>query len=97
MSIFYLEPKDGNTLDPSWAVSSIKEGCWIDAETEELARCRVQGATLIAQDIVPRSTCEGHLSPWGNIELTDCKPSHSRQDIPAGKVLTESGKILDAK
>ena len=96
MPIFYLEPKGGDTHDPSWAVSCIKEGCWVEADTEELARWWVQAATLRAQDMEPRSTYESHHSPWGNKDLTDCKPGQPRQDIPAGKVLTESGKILEA-
>jgi hypothetical protein len=93
MPNFYLEPKAGHTHDPSWAVSCIKEGCWIEAETEELARLRVQGATLLAQDMV---SSERLFSPWTNAELTDCTLSEPPRQIPAEKVLSKSGKILDA-
>jgi hypothetical protein len=35
-------------------------------------------------------------SPWIQTRLTDCGLGKPPRDIPAGKVLTKSGKILDA-
>ena len=93
MPIFYLEPKGGNIHDSSWAVSCIKEGCWVEAETEALARLSVQGATLLAQDMVSPIPL---FSPWTQTDLTDCTQSEAPQRIPAETVLSKSGKILDA-
>jgi hypothetical protein len=94
MPIFYLEPKDGNVSDPSWEASYLKEGCWVEARTEELARHKVEGATLRMLDVKPGRPVV--FPPWTQPRLTDCKPDEPPRDIPAGKVLTESGQLLDA-
>jgi hypothetical protein len=51
MPTFYLEPKNGDISDPSWEASYLKEGCWVEAKTEELARSHVEGATLRMLDM----------------------------------------------
>jgi hypothetical protein len=93
MPDFYLEPKGGDTSDPCWEASYLKEGCWIEAGTEELARCRVESATLKMRDM--KSDRPIVFSPWIQPRFTDCKLDKPPRFVPAGKVLTESGKILD--
>jgi hypothetical protein len=94
MPIFYLEPKNGDTSDPSWEASSLKEGCWTEAKTTEQARHKVEGASLKMVDMKPGKPVV--YSPWIQTRLTDCGLGKPPRDIPAGKVLTKSGKILDA-
>ncbi len=95
MPIFYLEPKNGDTSDQSWEATSLQEGCWTEAETELVARDRVAGATLQMMDVRPGQPLNVH-SPWIQPRLTDCRPDKPPRDIPAGKILTKSGKVLDA-
>jgi hypothetical protein len=94
MPIFYLEPKDGDTSDHNWQASYLREGCWVEAETEAAARLRVTGATLKMVDAK-----FGHpmraSSPWEQTALTTCRPDKPSKDVPPGKIMTKSGKILD--
>jgi hypothetical protein len=95
MPVFYLEPKNGDTTDPSWEASYLKEGCWTEAATEQLARRQVEGATLKVLSRKPHEPMN-IFPPWTQPRLTDCRPDKPPRDIPVGKVLTKSGKILDA-
>jgi hypothetical protein len=95
MPIFYLEPRGGDTSDRSWEATYLREGCWTEAKTELVAREKVAGATLQMMD-VRRGQPLKVYSPWTQPRLTDCRQEKPPRDIPAGKVLTKSGKILDA-
>jgi hypothetical protein len=92
MPTFYLEPKGGNTSDPSWEASSIKQGCWVQAESENHARQLVENATLAMVTVKPGHPAKVR-SPWAQPNLTSCGEALHR-DIPSGKVLTKGGKIV---
>jgi hypothetical protein len=94
MPIFYLEPRNGDVSDPSWAASNLKEGCWVEAETEAQARLRVEGATLKMLEIKPGRKLI--FPPWQQARLTDCRLDDPPQKLPAGKIVTKSGKLIDA-
>ena len=94
MPFFYLEPKHGDTSDPSWEATYLKQGCWTEAATEDFARQRVAGVTLRMVSRKPGHLMRVH-SPWVQSSLTDCKIGEPPRDIPKGKVLTQSGKIFD--
>jgi hypothetical protein len=94
MTVFYLEPKGGNTSDPSWELSILKEGCWTETATEQLAREQVVRVTVKVPDANTHSKLGS--PPWTQPRLTDCKPDKPPQNIPTGKVLTKSLKILGA-
>lgn len=95
MPIFYLEPKNDALGDHSWQASNFKGGCWIEAETEEVARLRVQGATQKMLDVKPYQPLN-IFSPWTQRAITDCRIDKPPRDIPAGKILTKSGQFLNA-
>lgn len=93
MPVFYLEPKGGDISDPSWEASYLTEGCWIEARTTDLARRKVEGATLRMRSKPNRPRV---FSPWIQDHVTDCRRDTPPQDIPAGKLLTKSGMFRDA-
>jgi hypothetical protein len=91
MQVYHLEPNNGDTSDPSWEASSLIEGCWIEADTEELARRQVEQATFQP----PKLDKDDVLSPWTQEKLVVCRLDQTRKDVPSGQVLSESGKIID--
>jgi hypothetical protein len=93
MPIYYLEPKEGDTSDERWEASSLKEGCWTVADTEDLARRQVGQATFEAIS----TNLDGSLvySPWMQKRLVDCKMDQERKDVPSRQVLSKSGKLID--
>jgi hypothetical protein len=94
MPIFYLEPKHDTKSDPRWEASYVSEGCWVVAESEEVARLRLDGATKRFVDMKPGQKIV--YSPWIDPTVTTCKEGKPPRDIPDGKVLTSSGKLIDA-
>jgi hypothetical protein len=46
-------------------------------------------------DVKPGKRMKSY-SPWVQPRLTDCTPDTPSRAVPAGKVLTKSGKIFDA-
>ena len=80
--------------DPRWEASYVSEGCWVVAESEEVARLRLDGATKRLVDMKPGQKIV--YSPWIDPTVTTCKEGKPLRDIPDGKVLTSSGKLIDA-
>ena len=95
MRTFYLEPKDGDTSDPNWAATSLKEGCWVKAESESNARRLVELAGLKTMEIRPGQMIILH-SPWLDPELTSCEPTDAGPDIIEGVILPKSARPIDA-
>jgi len=93
MPVYYLEPKNGDTSDPSWEACYLREGCWVEAESEAQARLRIEGATLKMRDVIPGRKIV--FPPWQQTGLVTCREDKPPRDIPAGKVLTKSGRLLD--
>ncbi len=93
MPTYYLEPRNGHTGDPSWEASSLKEGCWTEADSEEWARRKVEQATFEA--ILPELAGNTVRSPWTQPELVQCRLDESQKGVPSNQVLSESGKIID--
>jgi hypothetical protein len=91
MPLFYLEPKDDDISDPRWATTTLKEGCWVAAPTEAVARLIVQQATIKLLDLQPDELL---YSPWLDEQLTDCRPDSSALAIPHGSIVTVSGKTI---
>ena len=94
MPIFYLEPLNGDTKDPSWEASYLQEGCWVDAKSEAHARLRVENATAKMRDVVPGRKIV--FPPWQQEQLVSCQKSDAPREFPADKILTRSGKLIDA-
>jgi hypothetical protein len=80
MPIYYLEPKQGHRSDERWEASSLKEGCWTEADTENLARRQVGQATFVATS--PKLDGLGY-SPWVQNRLVDCRIDEGRKDVPS--------------
>ena len=93
MPTYYLEPKNGDTSDPSWEASSLKEGCWTEADSEELARRQVEQATYKA--ILPKTGSNTVGSPWTRPGLVQCKIDEDQKSVPSSQLLSKSGKIID--
>jgi hypothetical protein len=93
MPIYYLEPRNDDTSDPNWEASSLTEGCWTEADSEELARRKVEQATFEA--ILPKIGKNKLSSPWTQPELVQCRIDESQKSVPSSQVLSKSGKIID--
>ena len=93
MPIFYLTPVYGHTDTPRWAATSLREGCWVVAETEDAARRKVGASTLKMVDYKPGAA--KLVSPWLDPSLTDCWPDDKPGlIIPDGIIVTVSGKTI---
>jgi hypothetical protein len=95
MPIFYLEPQNGETIDPSWEASYLREGCWIEAESEAQACLRVENTTLKMRDMIPGRKVV--FPPWQQPHLVGCREANPPRDIPPEKILTKSGKLIDVR
>ena len=93
MPTYFLEPTNGDTSDPSWEASSLTEGCWTEADSEELARRQVEQATF--QLISPKLGTNIVRSPWSQAKLVRCRLDRGRSNVPSSQILSESGKIID--
>jgi hypothetical protein len=83
MPFFYLEPKNGDTSDPSWEASYLREGCWTEAVTEELARRRIESASLkmvTRKQHEPMKTFSRGYSPISRIAGQTIRPEIFRQE-----------------
>ncbi|SRR6266851_8023953 len=92
MKVYRLEPKSGDTSDRNWEATTLKEKCWVIAESEADARQKVALAAGIGARLQPGATIP--TSPWINRELTDCLPDNApERQPPPGFILTASRKI----
>jgi hypothetical protein len=92
MTIFFLEPLE--LSDPSWQASSLKESCWTEATTEAVARHQVECATFIM--VAPaQPESEVVKSPWVQPRLSSRRIDNSQCQLPSGKVLGKTGKIIE--
>jgi hypothetical protein len=91
MAFFHLVPRNNDTSDPCWATSILKEGCWIEADSEEKARgaLAIKTETLDPPNIVAKS-------PWLDDRLTECLQAEPPFDFLVGKILSDSGRMFDA-
>jgi hypothetical protein len=89
MPIYFLEPRDGNTSDPSWAASYLKEGCWVVSGSEKSARRKVEGATLKAVEFSRPN------SPWLDWRFTTCRIDRPPHDIPTDQIVMKNGKVFN--
>jgi hypothetical protein len=90
MPVYYLEPKDDDTSDPRWETTILKDGCWVVAATENLARAIVQMATIKLVPIRPGQKIL--YSPWSEPTLADCwVDSRPEVNIPEGVIITLGG------
>jgi len=100
MPIFYLAPREGQSNDPRWAATSLREGCWVAARSGYAARLKVGMATLKEECwiVAPRRRMsrdqEKRYSPWLNAPLTECRPANPPIDVPEGIIVTVSGKPI---
>ena len=87
--VYRLDPTEEGRSDPRWAATSLKEGCWVRAESEALARKTVEVATISI------AAGQSLYSPWIDPELTSCDvDSAPPGNIPPGVVLTEGGRTF---
>ncbi len=87
-----LRQKQGDTSDERWEASSLKEGCWTEADTEDLARRQVGQASFVATS----AQLDGlGYSPWIQKRLVDCRVDEGRKDVPSRQILSIIGEIID--
>jgi hypothetical protein len=91
MAVFVLGPRNGDTNDPRWEASSLKERCWTEAETEQIARRLVEGATFERVDAPGLKVA---ASPWTDPQLTYCHVDSSAPSVPVQSVLSERGTVI---
>jgi hypothetical protein len=93
MTIFFLQPKDGDTSHQRWEATFLKEGCWVRAHSEGQARQKVQRATIQMLDV--RHGEKILNSPWVDGSLTDCVIDETPGlYVPEGVIVTVSGKTI---
>lgn len=93
MQVYRLEPKNGDTSDRDWDATSLKEACWVSAETENEAREKVTLATIIATKIEPGTHMR--TSPWMTGLLTTCMVDNAPSNKPPdGYVRMATGRTI---
>ena len=90
MPKFYLEPKNGDTRAPSWAMTFIREGCWVIANSEDDARELV--AQTAFQFVAPQPGRKNERSPWFDPNLADCRRDDAGPEVQEGEIVTRSGR-----
>jgi hypothetical protein len=92
MQIYRLEPK-GDTSDRNWTATTLKEKCWVLADSSNAARQIVAFSTGIGSHFdagaepIPSS-------PWLDGNLTNCVPDNAPEREPRhGFIVTASRKI----
>jgi hypothetical protein len=91
MPVFVLGPRNGDTSDPRWQASSVKERCWTQAENQDVARRRVEDATFERVDAPGPKVAS---SPWTDPQLTYCNIDPTPPPVPAQSVLSEGGIVI---
>lgn len=92
MPIFFLEPRDDATGDPRWEATTLKEGCWVLADTEADARDDVSRITLSVTTVGPGMP--SLQAPWLDKRLVDCQQTDPGLDMRKGIIVTRGGKTL---
>lgn len=92
MPIFYLAPRDDATGHQRWAATTLKEGCWVRAESANEARLIVQQGTIQMVDFKPGEPILH--SPWLDPALTDCSPATPAIQVPEGIIVTVTGRTI---
>ena len=91
MPIFYLEPREGDISHKRWAATTLKEGCWISAPSEEYARRWVQQATIKLIDFQPDTPLV--YSPWLDSQFTECRFATPDFDVPETAVVASTVEL----
>lgn len=90
MRAFFLQPNNNDTTHPGWEATSLHEGCWVLAESEDHARRLVELGTMKVVDFVPG---RGKLhSPWLDRGLSTCIEGEPPFDLVEGTIKSVSGK-----
>jgi hypothetical protein len=91
MPVFRLEPVDGDTTNPRWETTNLREGCWVQAASEEFARKMVERLTV--QNVASKPG--GVLyTPWTDPSLTECRIDYPHIEVPDGIIVTVGGKTI---
>ncbi|MGM4992599.1 hypothetical protein [Tardiphaga sp. 841_E9_N1_2] len=90
MPIYKLQPVKDSLNNDSWAATSLKEECWIDAETEELARVLIEGDTKQMVDVKPGEPMNIY-SPWRDPSLTNCAIDNDATFVEEARVIFLAG------
>jgi hypothetical protein len=90
MQVYRLEPKNGDTSDGNWEATTLKETCWVSADSDGDARLKVALATSIGTHREVGRPLK--TSPWNLGHLTSCVPDYiPAREPPTGYLITETG------
>ena len=93
MRFYRLKPKNNDTSHRNWAATTLKDECWVLAESEADARQKVGLATGILTRIEPGQP--NRTNPWMTGSLTDCMPDNTPgREPPPGIILTARETIV---
>lgn len=79
--IYRLDPID--PIDPRWAASSFRVGCWVRASSSDEARQNVAMLTTRPSNVATDTSG----SPWLSSELANCHADDCDIDVPVGVVV----------
>jgi hypothetical protein len=91
MPVYKLTPALEHVASPSWKASTLRDACWIDAESEELARVLIEGQTLKRIDAKPGEPLNV-FSPWKQGEITTCEENDPGFVIEPHVIFLADGK-----
>lgn len=92
MPVYHLVRKIDGLSDPSWGASTLKNDCWVLADSETDARDKVARNVHIATARVAGMVL---TSPWKDVALTECVADNSAPgNVGYGVILTDHGRTI---
>lgn len=92
MTVYRLDPIPTTLNNPRWKLSRIRERVWVNAESPDEARQKVQESTTafvkLARGTIP-------VNPWYNVDaLATCVVDTSRTGVPQDQVVRADGRSV---
>jgi hypothetical protein len=97
LHLYRLEPLAGASARDEWQASTLKETCFVWANSAQEARAMVEVETRARHS--EAKTKLPFFSPWSSSALTSCEemsPDVEAERYPAGLVFTRNGPVEEA-
>lgn len=92
MPAFRLVPKEPTISLMDWNATSHRAACWVQAESEDVARFSVALLTMRIPERLNGTLAPA--SPWQDADLSECVPGDPPFAIEGFAVFTDDGTML---